>query len=706
MAGRPAPSPIDTGHPLNTAITQSLNLHADALPAGGRVAAANDGFWGVDVKPSTTYTGTLFAEAPAGFAGRLRVTLEKADGTVIAGTTIGGIGASWAKHDYTIQTPASIGESTDNRIVVALESDTALTGQDVYLTYISLFPPTYKHHGLRIDLMEKLAALHLGLFRIPGGNYLEGNTVDTRFDWEKTVGNPWERPGHQNTAWGYWSTDGMGILQYLEMAEDLGAQPDLAVFAGYTLNGQHVSEDAYQQYIDSALDEIQYAIGDTATKWGAQRAADGHPAPFDLHYVEIGNEDWFDSSGAYSWRFTRMAEAIRSRYPQLKLIATTGGYQGGAASSTSYGTAVPDAVDDHFYPTAQWFDDNANLYDRADRNGPRVLVGEYGAAEGNPTGTLNAAVGEAAFLTGLERNSDVVIGSMYAPVLVNENAVNWAPDLIGFNAGTSYGSPSYYVQKMFAENTGQDILASRVSGQGGLREVVTKTTDGGRTTFYVKLVNFNAQQQSATLQFQGVSRFDEGTETVLTGDPATRNSLDQPTLVAPAGKPLANPGLSPKFSLPGKSVTVIKLVGTLGNPTGPPPTTAPPQTTDVGGDVPAALALTLGGPATFSPFVPGAATDYTASTTAAVTSTAGDAALSVTDPASVAPGYLVNGTFALAQPLLVGGLPLPATIRTYAGPVTGDVTAIEFTQSIGAGEPLRTGRYAKTLTFTLSTTAP
>ncbi len=198
-------------------------------------------------------------------------------------------------------------ESTDNKIVVALESDTALTNQDVYLTYISLFPPTYKNHGLRTDLMEKLAALHLGLFRIPGGNALEGNTAATRFDWKQTIGNPWERPGHQDTAWGYWSTDGMGILSYLEMAEDLGAQPELAVNAGYALNGTHVTEDVYQSYIQDALDEIEYATGPVTSTWGAKRAADGHPAPFDLHYVEIGNEDWFDGTGSYAWRYTEMA---------------------------------------------------------------------------------------------------------------------------------------------------------------------------------------------------------------------------------------------------------------------------------------------------------------------------------------------------------------------------------------------------------------
>ncbi len=295
-------------------------------------------------------------------------------------------------------------------------------------------------------------------------------------------------------------------------------------------------------------------------------------------------------------------------------------------------------VDDHFYPSASWFNDNAGIYDTANRNGPRVLVGEYGAAEGNPTGTLNAAVGEAAFLTGVERNSDVVIGAMYAPVLVNENAVNWAPDLIGFNAGTSYGSPSYQVEKLFAENTGKDVLASSATGQGGLKQVVTKTTEGGRTTFYLKIVNFSSQQQSAKLNFKGVSRFDEGTQSVITGDPAAVNTITNQTKIAPTVKTLSGISLTPRFSFPGKSVTVIKLVGALGDPTAPPATTAPPVPVDIGGSVPATLALTLGASPAFAPFVPGVAADYTASTTATVTSSAGDATLSVTDPSTCCPG--------------------------------------------------------------------
>jgi alpha-L-arabinofuranosidase len=553
---------IDTSQPLNAAIDRSLRLHIDSLAPGGRLGAANGGYYGVAVRPSTRYTGSLWAKATPGFTGRLRVSLEKPDGTVLAGTAISGVGGDWARHTYALTTPAGIPTTTDNRIVVTAESPRGtLTGQDVWLSVVSLFPPTYKGHGLRTDIMEKLAAVHPGFFRIPGGNYLEGATVDTRFEFKQTLGPIWERPGHQNTAWGYWSTDGLGLLEYLRMAEDVGAQPLLAVFAGYTLNGRHVSEDDYGRYIQDALDEIEYAIGDTTTTWGARRAADGHPQPFNVHYVEIGNEDWFDQSGSYSWRFTRMYEAIKARYPQLKLIATTGGYQGGAASSTSSGTR-PDVVDDHYYQSPAWFDANATRYDTASRSGPQVLVGEYGAIDGTPTGTLRAAVGEASFLTGLERNSDIVIGSTFAPLIVNEHAPNWPTNLIGIDAASSYGSPSYWVQRTFSANTGKTVIGSTLAGAGGLREVVTETRSGRNATFYVKLVNYGASRQTARITFQGVTRIDPtAVETVITGDPLARNTLDAPEAVVPATRDVTGLTTSSRFTLPGYSVTVLRVTG-------------------------------------------------------------------------------------------------------------------------------------------------
>jgi alpha-L-arabinofuranosidase len=542
---------VDPGTPLNTAIDRSLHLHADALPAGSRLGVANAGFYGVSVTPATTYQGSFYAKAGAALSTVVRVSLEKADGTVIAGATVrNALGTGWRRSAFTIRTPAGIAAATDNRIVVSLAGGTGLDGQDVWLTQVSLFPPTFRNrpNGARQDIAAKLANLHLGLFRIPGGNYLEGNTLETRFNWKNTIGPVEQRPGHQNTAWGYWSTDGFGILEYLRLAEDIGAQPLLAVFAGYTLNGQHVSENDYGAYIQDALDEIQYAIGDTSTPWGARRAADGHPKPFDLHYVEVGNEDAFDGSGSYGWRFARMYDAIKSTYPQLKVIATT-----------ATGTAT-DLVDDHYYNPPSWFVDNATRYDKVDRNGPQVLVGEYGAIDGSPTGTLRAAVGEAAFLTGLERNSDIVIGSMYAPVIVHEGQPNWPTNLIGIDAGRSYGSPSYWVQQMFSTNLGTQVVGARLTGAGSIKEVVTKSIHNGVTTFYVKIVNPTSQIQSARLSFFGVrSVNDAGVLIQLTGDPSARNSLADPAAVVPQTRRVTGLGDVSRLTVPPNSVTVLRV---------------------------------------------------------------------------------------------------------------------------------------------------
>ncbi|HEX6681721.1 MAG TPA: LamG-like jellyroll fold domain-containing protein [Candidatus Limnocylindrales bacterium] len=554
---------IDEAQPLNDAIDRSLRVHIGSLARDQRLGAANIGYYGIAVRPSTTYRGSLWARTSPGWQGTVQVSLEKPDGTVLASRALSGVGTGWAEHEFTLRTPAGIAPSTDNRLVVSLRSNRQVTEQDVWLSVVSLFPPTYKNrpNGLRPDLAEKFTALKPGLLRVPGGNYLEGVTLETRFDWKKTLGPIEQRAGHQNTAWGYWSTDGMGLLEYLRMAEDIGAEPLLGLFAGYTLNGEHVPEEEFEPYIQDALEEIEYVIGDTSTVWGARRAADGHPAPFPMSYVEVGNEDWFDTSGSYAWRFTRMYDAIKARYPQLKVIASTGGLQGGAASSTPTGR-VPDLSDDHYYAPPSFFANVADRYDRADRTGRQYLIGEYGAQEGNPTPTLRAAVGEAAMLTGLERNSDMVIGSMYAPILVHENDPNWPSNMVGFDAGRSYGSPSYWVVHMFANNLGAQVIGSRLTGAGALEQVVTKTVQGGTTTFYVKIVNTTTQIQTARLSFHGVSSIDgTGTRTVLTGDPSTRNTLDQPGAVQPVTEQITGLGPSTRLSIPASSVTVLRVTG-------------------------------------------------------------------------------------------------------------------------------------------------
>jgi alpha-L-arabinofuranosidase len=253
-----------------------------------------------------------------------------------------------------------------------------------------------------------------------------------------------------------------------------------------------------------------------------------------------------------------MYDAIKARYPQLKIVATTGGYQGGAATTTSSG-ATPDVFDDHYYQPPSWFVDNSTRYDTADRSRPQVLIGEYGAQNGSPTPTLRAAVGEAAFLTGLERNSDIVIGSMYAPIVVNENAPNWPTNMIGIDAGTSYGSPSYWVQYMFANNLGDSTVLSTPGGAGAVKQVVTTARNGRGTTFFVRLVNPTGMQQSVRIAYRGVSRVDPtGTLTLLTGDPSTRNTLSNPNAVVPQTREVST---ASRVVLPPSSVAVLRVTG-------------------------------------------------------------------------------------------------------------------------------------------------
>ena len=537
---------LDSSDPLNSANSVSLKLTTGTIPAGSRAGIANAGYWGIPVRPSTTYKVSFFARGST--SAPLTVDLETNAGKVLASAPVGGVTGSWAKYTTTLTTSSSAPTSTNNRFVISTHSPAA-SNSTLWFTIVSLFPPTYhgQPNGFRVDLMRKLAALHPGYFRIPGGNYLEGTTIDTRFAWEDTIGPIEDRPGHYDSAWGYWSQDGLGLLEYLELAEQLHAQPLLAVWAGYTLDGTVVPQADLQPYVQEALDEIQYAIGPTSTPWGAKRAADGHPAPFDLHMVEIGNEDFFDQSGSYNaYRYPMFYDAIKAAYPQLQIVAT--------APVTS---RPMDILDDHYYnndPT--YFAENAHLFDNASRSGPKILVGEYATTQGTPTGTLAGALGEAAFLTGIERNADLVIGASYAPLLVNVNAPSWPTNLIGYDAQHSYGSPSYWAQTMLADGHGDHVIGSQlVSGSGTLFEVASHSA--GHT--YVVVDNDGSTDAPTKVSLQGESGASGGTATVLTGDPTAMNSLAQPTLVAPKVKSLGPLGSAFSYTFPANSLTVFDL---------------------------------------------------------------------------------------------------------------------------------------------------
>ncbi len=444
---------VDSHEPIpNSAQDRCLRLDVMNLGQGtGNVGVANEGFWGVPVVANQSYQVSLWVKASPGARGGLTLALESNDGAQNFGRAeVGQLTGEWKKYTLTMRGGAAPANTLGRFAAYAKGTGT------VWMTLVSVMPPTFKNrpNGLRPDLMQKMAALKPAYLRFPGGNYLEGVTLQDKFDWKKTLGPIENRPGHRGT-WDYRSSDGMGLMEFLGWCEDLNMEPLLGVHAGYSLNGTYISAGPdLQPYVDDALEEIEFVIGDQNTKWGKVRAQLGHPAPFKMTYVEIGNEDWFDKSGSYNGRYKQIHDAIKAKYPQLQLIA----------SDVVTGVR-PDVIDDHYYRSAAAMAADEGHYDGYSRTAPKIFVGEWASTEGNPTPTLKAALGDGAWLTGLERNADVIVMQCYAPLLVNINrgAQQWGTNLIGYNAASSFGSPSFYLQSMFANYTGDRVLPSQIT---------------------------------------------------------------------------------------------------------------------------------------------------------------------------------------------------------------------------------------------------
>jgi alpha-N-arabinofuranosidase len=399
--------------------------------------------------------------------------------------------------------------------------------------------------------MEKLAAMHPNFLRLPGGNYLEGDHIPERFDWKKTIG-PWvDRPTHPS-PWHYRSSDGMGLLEYLEWCQDLKIEPVLAVYAGYSMAQEHVDPGpTLEPYIQDALDEIEYVTGDASTKWGAERVKNGHPAPFPLHYVEIGNEDFFDKSGSYDGRYAQYFKEIKARYPALQLIATA-----------PIKSVKPDVLDEHFYMAAEKAFADADHYDKTDRDGPKIFVGEWATREGSPTPNLEAALADSAWMTGMERNSDIIIMASYAPLFVNVNpgGLQWETDLIGYDALTSYGSPSYWAQVMFAGHIGKEVVKSSLANAGP-RIYASVTRDDSQNKIYIKIVNANSLELPLNIALEGLSNgAHEATLTTLSGkSPNATNSLTNPTEIVPVEHKVPIAGAKFEHRFMPYSVNVLEM---------------------------------------------------------------------------------------------------------------------------------------------------
>jgi alpha-L-arabinofuranosidase len=555
--GAQATALIDADTPLNDRLTRSLRLDLASVAAGQRAAMANGGYFGVPAVPGQTYRVSFFAKAGGHFTGPITVSLESQDGATAYDTArVFGVTGEWKQYSAFLHVPHAATASADNRLVIGVDNRggkvaAVPAGTSLWLQVVSLFPPTYRDrpNGLRPDLVELLGALKPRILRFPGGNYVEGDTLATRFDWKQTVGPVWQRPGHDNAAWGYWTDDGLGMLEFLQLTEDIGAIPVIGVFAGYTLNGQAVAEADLAPYVQDAVDQIEYAIGPVTSTWGAKRAADGHPEPFAVPYVEIGNEDTFDRSGSYdSYRYPMFYDAIKAAYPHVKVIATT-----------SVTTRPMDVIDEHYYSDAAFFEANSTKYDGYDRSGPLIFVGEYAAtanAGGLPTGLLGNSIGEAAFMTGMERNSDIVHMSSYAPLFANYGHSQWNPNLIGYDQTESYGSTSYWVQKLFSANIGDRVLpvAATVAGL-----YYSATVDSPSGTVYLKIVNPAAQSVSTQLSFAG-SDASKAQIQVLAGPDATvGNTLSAPDAITPSSDRLHGKHGVFAYVAPANSLTVVTV---------------------------------------------------------------------------------------------------------------------------------------------------
>ncbi|MDP8979098.1 MAG: carbohydrate binding domain-containing protein [Acidobacteriota bacterium] len=566
-SGGAASIALDPSQPLNQNIATSLKLTVASAPAG----IANEGFWGIPVRPATRYRASFFAKAAPDFKGPLTISIRgNDDGTVYASAQVTALTADWKRYEVTLSTTSRAPTTAKAHLLLSAGGTGTL-----WLSMVSLFPPTVNNrpNGNRKDIQQILADMQPKFLRFPGGNYLEGNTIETRFEWKKTIGPIWERPGHMNDAWNYWSSDGMGLLEFLEWCEDLHMQPVLGVYAGYSLKQQRVKPGAdLAPFVAEALDEIEYITGSTATTWGARRAKDGHPAPFNLEYVEIGNEDEFDREpGSHDGRFAQFFDAVKAKYPQLKVIATTR-----AASR------VPDVLDEHYYRRSEdEMASHAHDYDKRPRTGPKVFVGEWATRVGDPTPNMSAALGDAAWMTGMENNSDLVIMSSYAPLFVNVNpgGMQWKTNLIGFDALTSYGSPAYYAQKMFSNYHGDVVLPVSAEGiptrtwQPPARrgettapppqEVPTlfygATRDGKSGTVYLKVVNRAASAQSVRVEFAGMKSVKGQAITLAANSPNDTNSIAEPTKIVPVTSSVDGLGTSFTRAFPPYSVTVLVL---------------------------------------------------------------------------------------------------------------------------------------------------
>lgn len=519
----------------------------------------NEGFVGIGVEKGEKYRFSVWARVPQGGEGRLKVVLADRNthgrSQDLASAKIKVTTTDWQK--YTVElTPDQTCAHAVLRVFLRHPDTTA-----VDLEHLSLFPvDTWKGHenGLRKDLAQKLADIHPGVFRFPGGCIVEGTDLDTRYQWKNTVGPVENRPTIEN-RWhytfthhffpDYFQSNGLGFYEYFLLSEEIGAEPLPVLNVGLSCQYQndrpedHVAVDSLAPYIQDALDLVEFANGDTTTTWGALRAQMGHPAPFNLKVMGIGNEQW---GPEYVERLEPFLAAMRKAHPEIKIVGSTGPDSEGDKFDYLWPEmkrVKADLVDEHFYRPEDWFLAQGARYDNYDRKGPKVFAGEYACHMRNKNWNhFEPALLEAAFMTGLERNADVVHMATYAPLFAHVDAWQWRPDMIWFDNLRSMPTASYYVQQMFATNKGTNVLPLTMDGkpltggegQNGL--FASATLDKDANQIVVKVANTSKEDQTLNIDITGLKKgkaLDGGKVLTLHADLEAENTLDKPDIVKP-----------------------------------------------------------------------------------------------------------------------------------------------------------------------------
>ena len=535
----------------------------------------NEGFRGMGIKEGDTYRFTFDAKQMEGAVSAVKAELLDEEGNTIAEASIPVSDSEWANYKA---------EIVPNKTVMKGSLKLTFEGTgELGLDMVSLFPTDTwngRENGLRKDLVQLLYDLDPGFLRFPGGCIVEGRTLARRYQWKKTVGPVDERPSLVN-RWNtefdhrltpdYYQSFGLGFFEYFQLSEDLGAEPLPILSCGIACQfntGELVPMDELDPYVQDALDLIEFANGSTDTPWGKVRADMGHPEPFNMKYIGVGNEQW---GPEYIERYKVFNEAIAEKYPEIIIVSGSGPFPDG--DYFEYGMKElkkigAEIIDEHYYRSPEWFRENATRYDSYDRNGPKIFAGEYAAqtvaiASPDNKNSWDAALSEAAFMTGLERNAEVVQLTSYAPLMAHADGWQWTPDMIWFNNLESYGTPNYYVQKLYATNRGTDLISVTQDGENlvGQDELYASATlDTEAKEVVVKVVNTSSEAQEVTLNFDGKKLKGKGKAIVLKeADLNKENSFESQQEIAPVTEELKVKKDVATYEVSAYSLNIIRI---------------------------------------------------------------------------------------------------------------------------------------------------